>query len=171
MRCWGLSWCKSDTDVSWTLLPSHGKDAQKNSIRSSTRECILVMLSPEAAAVMSSCKTTWAKSSESYSRQCILTQEALLECLWKAPETIRQWQQFLCPLADVLLKCDRLGLRQWPFLRELLGTDRGDRMAVPAGIPAVQYQSLLRNTFTWCFASTSLYFFYKEGVGGQYRGG
>lgn len=113
VRCCGLNWWKSDTDSSWALLPSHGRDPQKNSTRSSTGACIAVMLSPLAAAVVCSCKTTQAKpSSESCSRQCFLTQEALLECLWKAPGAIRQWQQFLLPSC----RCAAKMWWTWPVL-------------------------------------------------------
>lgn len=91
MRCCGLIRWKSDTDCSWAPLPAHGRDPQKNSTRSSTGACNFVVLSPEKAAVVFSFKAK--SSSESYPRQYILTQEAL----WKAPETIRQWGQFLSP--------------------------------------------------------------------------
>lgn len=65
---------------------------------------------------------------------------------------------FCCPLADALLKCDGFGLCWCLFLWKLFVTDRADRMAIPDGTPAMQYQSQLRNTFTWCFASTNFFF-------------
>lgn len=130
MRCCGLCWCKSDTDSSWALLPSHGRDPQ-NSTRCSTGVCIFVMLSSLAAAVVFSCKTTQAKPpSESCSRQGILTQESLLECLWKAPGTTGQWQLFLLPSCTcaakkwwtrpVLMPFPVKAQIEWQFLVEFL---------------------------------------------------
>lgn len=63
---------------------------------------------------------------------------------------------FCCPLADVLLKCDGLCANAI-LLRKFLVTVRADRMAVPVGIPAMQYQSqlsrILLQGLTRCFAS------------------